>query len=291
MSKKVLKNGNYRTLATVPIGDGEAIMLAEDFMAKVRQAQKILDIAAKKDADASISVSGVENTVLEKIAPVGEPEKSVLALDGLQDPALHLVVGLEQAQLDEELLQSKEDLLKNTLKKTILTGNRIAEELTNSTLDASDFSRMIAGSKDESSVRKVIANASQPRLAIHIEGESQLNSGGGLAVPRQLVKGDALNFSNCMVIDVSRRGWVKIRTQAIDGTEHVEKLEFHVDRKSKEFNLLNAARIFDCLVDCQLIKFEKVSNGKERFELLAISNQKQLLESLIEKLKYWEDMS
>lgn len=255
------------------------------------QAQKILNISAKKDPSAAIGISGIESSVVEKISPVGMPKKSYLVIDGLENPAEELCIITNQIQLDDSLLQDKENHLKNTLKNTVIKGNRIAEQLANSVLDAGDLGNVIGGTQEELSVRGAIANASKPQMAIHIDGEPPINTGGGLAVPKQLVKGAPVSLNNCLVIDVSRRGWVKIRKQAIDEFEDAATVDFHVDRKSKEFNLLNAARIFDCKIDCQLIKFEKVSNGQERFELLAISNQKDLLESLIEKLKYWEDMS
>ncbi len=252
---------------------------------------KILEISSKKDASALIGITGVANAVVEKISPAGDLEKSFLIFDGLQNPTQELLLMTNQLELDEVLSHSKESHLKSTLKNSILRGNLLAEQIANTVMDASDLENMLEVNQDEFSVRGVIANASKPKMSIHIEGEQALSTGGGLAVPKQLAKGKSVSFTGCTVVDVSRRGWVKILKPATSELGYAEAIIFYVNRKSKDFNLLNAARIFDCLIDCQLIKFEKVSNAKERFELLTISNQNELLGNLIEKLKVWGDMS
>lgn len=288
MSKRDLKSGNYRTLATIKIGDGEQLMLLDDFLASIKQAQKILSMSAKTVSDAEIRIGDVSSAALEELKSNRDIAKSFTVVEGLEQPELSLHLNAKQAQLDDDLLKSKENLIKSDLEQTILTGNRIAEQLAANSMNALELAEVIEGNKDELSLRSIIAVASKPSLNIQIENGPNLSVGGGLAVPRQLVKGDPINIENCQVVSITKRGIVKIQVFDKDESSEGQLLEVHVKTKTREFDLLNLSYIFNCRIDCQLVTFEKVSNLKERFELMEVTNQKAILEILMDKLKFWD---
>lgn len=287
MSKRTIKAGTYRTLASTNIGKGEAVMLLEEFQAKIRQAQKLFANSVQKQPDAVIGITGIQNASIENVQPLGEGQKAFQIIEGIENASVFLGLDTTQFELNQGMVEEKQQLLKDNFEKNILTGNRIAEELASSTVQAQQLSEMLENNANNLEVRNVIASAAKPRLAIQIEDGLEVVVGGGLAVPKQLSKGEPIGIKNGIVLSITRRGLVKIHVP-IEGTSG-EFIEFVVNRKSNDFSLLNIARIFQTKVSVVLIIFERVSNSKEQLELLEIENRKQILTELIGKLQLWDD--
>lgn len=277
MSKKNIKNGNFRTIASIPIGD-QQMMLLDEFVANLNRAKKLLRDQQVDDPDISLLISGVENAALEIESVVGNDGAEFMAIDGLQNPRLHSVLLSNQLPLDESLVEEKIKISQENLKESVALGNRIAQELAQTSVDIDTFHKMLGGKSNDTHVRTVIAQAAKPSLTIDMPDNDSITVGGRLAVPSQLSDEDAITISKVKILFFDRRG-----SFTVEQDNH--EIEVRVQRSSNQFTLLQTAYAFECPVDILLIPFEKISNMKSRYELVEILNYQSLKDMIVNKIQ------
>lgn len=277
MSKKIIKNGNFRTIASISIGN-QQMMPLDEFVANLNRARKLLRSQKVDDPEVSLQISGVENAALEIESVVGNDGAEFMAIDGLQNSRLHSVLQTNQLPLDESLLEEKIKISQENLKESVALGNRIAEELAQKSVDIDTFHKMLGGKSNDTHVRTVIAQATKSSLTIDMPDNDPTSVGGGLAVPSQLSDEDTITLSNVKILYFDRRG---IFTVEQDNHE----IEIRVQRSSNQFTLLQTAYAFECPVDILLIPFEKISNMKSSYELVEILNYQSLKDMIVEKIQ------
>lgn len=277
MSKKNIKNGNFRTIASISIGD-QQMMLLDEFVANLNRARKLLRSQKVDDPVVSLQISGVENAALEIESVVGSDGAEFMAIDGLQNSRLHSVLQTNQLPLDESLLEEKIKISQENLKESVALGNRIAEELAQNSVDIDTFHKMLGGKANDTHVRTVIAQATKFSMTIDMPDNDPTSVGGRLAVPSQLSEEDTITISKVKILYFDRRG---IFTIVLNDRE----LEVRVQRSSSEFTLLQTAYAFECPVDLVLIAFEKISNMKSSYELVEILNYQSLKHMIVEKIQ------
>lgn len=291
MSKKVIKAGSYRIVASTNICKGKDVLLLDDFLANARQAQKLFANSLKKEQETVIGIVGIEGSSVETVQPLDDNIKPFQIIEGVKNARVFLGMDTTQSELSEELEKEKQQILQDNLVKNINTGNRIAEELANSAIQAQELHSMLENNTNANQIRDVITSAAKPRLAVQFEDGSEAVVGGGLAVPKHLSKDKPISFKNAIVLNITQRGQVKVQVSNENEDSKVKFIDFIVKKNSNEFNLLNIARVFQTKINVLLIVFERVSNSKERLELLEIENRKQILAELIGKLELWNQES
>lgn len=277
MSKKIIKNGNFRTIASIPIGD-QQMMLLDEFVANLNRAKMLLRDQQVDDPDISLLISGVENAALEIESVVGNDGAEFMAIDGLQNPRLHSVLLSNQLPLDESLVEEKIKISQENLKESVALGNRIAQELAQTSVDIDTFHRMLGGKSNDKHVRTVVAQAAKSALTIDIPNNNSMSVGGRLAVPNQLSDEDTITISKVKILYIDRRG-----SFTVEQDNH--EIEVRVQRSSNQFTLLQTAYAFECPVDILLIPFEKISNMKLTCELVEILNYQSLKDMIVNKIQ------
>lgn len=277
MSKKIIKNGNFRTIASISIGN-EQMMLLDEFVANLNSAKKLLRCQKVDDPEIGMSITGAQNAAVEINSVVGKDGAEFMAIDGLENPRLHSVLQTNQIQLDEKIFGEKVKLAQENLKESLGLGNRIAQELAQNSVDIDTFHKMLGGKSNDTHVRAVIAQAAKPSLTIDMPDNHSMSVGGKLAVPSQLSDEDTIAISKVKILYFDRRG---IFTVEQDNHE----IEIRVQRSSNQFTLLQTAYAFECPVDILLIPFEKISNMKSRYELVEILNYQSLKDMIVNKIQ------
>lgn len=277
MSKRIIKNGNFRTIASISLGN-EQMMPLEDFVAILNRAKKLLKVQEVDDPEIGMQITGVQNTEAQINTVVGKDGAEFMVIDGLESPRLHSVLQTNQMQLDESILGEKVKVAQENLKESVGLGNRITQELAQTSVDIDTFHKMLGGKSNDTHVRTVIAQAAKPSLTIDMPDNDSITVGGRLAVPSQLSDEDAITISKVKILFFDRRGVFTVE-------QDKNEIEVRVQRSSNQFTLLQTAYAFECPVDILLIPFEKISNMKSTYELVEILNYQSLKDMIVNKIQ------
>lgn len=277
MSKRIIKNGNFRTIASISIGN-EQMMPLKEFVAILNRAKKLLKVQKVDDPEIGMRITGVQNTEVQINTVVGKDGAEFMVIDGLENPRLHSVLQTNQMQLDENILGEKVKLAQENLKESVGLGNRIAQELAQNSVDIDTFHKMLGGKSNDTHVRTVIAQAAKSSLTIDMPDNDPISVGGRLAVPSQLSDEDTITISKVKILYFDGSGVFKVE-------QDKHEIEVRVQRSSNQFTLLQTAYAFECPVDILLIPFEKISNMKSRYELVEILNYQSLKDMIVNKIQ------